>query len=72
LEEFKVDLVGKKISQFKQKWLNHVISMENMRYPNQLLDYRPIGRRRRRRRPGLPLKRLLDGCHEAQTGQLLA
>jgi hypothetical protein len=41
----------------------------NIRYPKQLLDYRPIGRRR----PGRPLKRLPDGySSETETGHLLA
>jgi hypothetical protein len=41
--------------------------MENISYPKQLLDYRPIGRR-----PGRPLKRLLDGYNrEAEIGHLL-
>jgi len=31
----------------------------DIRYTKQLLDYRPIGRRRL----GRPLKRLLDGCN---------
>jgi len=31
--------------------------MEGIIYPTHLLDYRPIGGRR----PGRPLKRLLDG-----------
>jgi hypothetical protein len=36
--------------------------MKDIRYSKQLLDYRPIGRRRRRRRrPERPLKRLVDG-----------
>jgi len=43
--------------------------MENIRYPKQLFDYRPIGRQR----PGRPLKRLLYGYNrEAETGHLLA
>jgi hypothetical protein len=33
--------------------------MEDVGYPEQLLDYRPIGRRKRRR-PGRSLKRPLD------------
>jgi len=42
--------------------------MEVITYP-ELVDYRPI----ERRRPGRPLKRLLDGYNrEAQTGHLLA
>jgi hypothetical protein len=36
----------KKLAQYKQKWLNHVSRMERNRYRKQLLDYRPIGRRR--------------------------
>jgi hypothetical protein len=47
----------------------HFSRMEDIRYPEQLLDYRPI----ERRRSGRPLKRLLDGYSgEAETGQLLA
>jgi len=43
--------------------------MEDIRYPKQLLDYRRIGRRR----PGRPLKELVDGySSEAETGHLLA
>jgi hypothetical protein len=42
--------------------------MADIRYPEQLLDYRPIGGQR----PGWPLKRLLDGYNrEAETGHLL-
>jgi hypothetical protein len=32
-------------AQYKQKLLNHVSRMEDIRYPEQLLDYQPIGRR---------------------------
>jgi len=40
-----------------------------MSYTKQLLDYRPI----ERRRPGRPLKRLLDRYNrKAETGHLLA
>jgi len=43
--------------------------MEDIKYTKQLLDYRPIGRRR----PGRPLKILPDRCNrEAETGYLLA
>jgi len=42
---------------------------EDIRYSNQLLDYRSIGRRG----PGWPLKRLLDGYNrEVELGHLLA
>jgi hypothetical protein len=69
LEELNVDPVDEQLAQYKQKCLNHVRRMEDIRYPKQILDYRPIGRRR----PGRPLKRLLDGYNrEAGTGHLLA
>jgi hypothetical protein len=56
--------------EYEQKSLNHVSSMEDIRYPQQLLDgYRPIGGQR----PGRPLKKLRDGyIREAGTGHLLA
>jgi hypothetical protein len=55
--EIKADPVKCKSAQYKQKRLDHVSKMEDIRYPEKLLDYRPI----KRRRPGRPLKRLLDG-----------
>jgi hypothetical protein len=69
-EELTVHPVEKKLAQYKnKKWLNQLRRMENVRYPKQLLDYRPIGRLR----PGRPLKRLQDRCSsEAGTGQSLA
>jgi len=57
LEELKVDPIENKLAQYKQKWLNHVSRMKNIRYPSQILDCRSIGRRR----TGRSLKRLLDG-----------
>jgi hypothetical protein len=57
-DELKVDPVGRKLAQHKQKRLNRVARMEDIRCQKQFLDYRPVGRRRRRRRrPGRPLKR---------------
>jgi hypothetical protein len=56
LEEFKMDPAENKLIQYKQKWLNPVSRMEGGRHPKQV-DYRRNGRRR----PGRPLKRLLDG-----------
>jgi len=66
--QLEVHPVKKKLAQYKRKWLNLVSRMEDIRYPKQILDYRPIGRRTR-----LPLNRILDGyiC-EAETGHLLA
>jgi len=37
--------------------VNHASRMEDIRYPEQLFDYRPT----ERRKPERPLKRLLDG-----------
>jgi hypothetical protein len=56
---------GKKLAKYKQKWLNRVSRMEDIRYPKQLLKYRPdgkiyygpLGRIGR----GGPLNGLLDG-----------
>jgi len=42
--------------------------MEDVRYPKQLVEDRPV-----RRRPGWPLERLPDGYNpEAEAGHLLA
>jgi hypothetical protein len=66
--ELTADQVRKKLAQYKQKWFNHVSRMEDIRYPKQLLDYRPIGKRK----PRPPLKRPLDGySRESETGHLL-
>jgi len=50
ISELKVDPLEKKLAQCKQKCLNHVSRIQDIRYPKNLLDYRPIGRR-----PGRPL-----------------
>jgi hypothetical protein len=41
---------------YRHEWFQHVHGMEDNRLPKQLLNYHPKGRRR----PGRPLKRLLD------------
>jgi len=48
-EKLKVYPSKNKLSQYKQKWLNHVSRMENIRCLKQLLDFQPV------RRPGQPL-----------------
>jgi len=61
IEELNVKTVQMKVAQYKQKWLNCVSRMEDVRYPKQLLDYWSVRRRR------------LDGhSHKAITGYLLA
>jgi hypothetical protein len=69
LEEIKADPVEMKLGPYKQELLNYISRIEGLSYPKQILDYRSIGRRR----PGRPLKRLLDGYSgETETGHLLA
>jgi hypothetical protein len=69
LEDIQVYPVEKKTVHYKQKRLNYVSWMEDIRLSEQVLDYRPIGRRR----PGRQLKTLLNGySREAETGHLLA
>jgi hypothetical protein len=68
LEELRVDPVKKKLAQCKQKCLNHVSRMEDIRYPKEIPDYRPVGRRL-----GRPLNRPQDEYNrEAETGHFLA
>jgi hypothetical protein len=66
-KKLKVDSVKKKSAQCKQKWSNLVCRLEDIRYPEQLLDYRPI-----ERWLGRPLTGPVDGySREAETGHLL-
>jgi hypothetical protein len=46
LEEIKGDPFARKLAHYKQKRLSHVSKMADIRYPEQLLDYRPIGGQR--------------------------
>jgi predicted RecB family nuclease len=67
-EEFKVNTVEQKSAQYKQKLLNHVSRMQDIRYLKQMLEYRPI-----ERKPERPLKRQLCGYNRvAETGHFLA
>jgi hypothetical protein len=54
-----------KLCTYRHKWFQHVHRMEDNWLPKQLLNYHPKGRRR----PGRPLKRLLDDMTaETETG----
>ncbi|KAJ4433726.1 hypothetical protein ANN_16037 [Periplaneta americana] len=61
LEQLEVESVEEKITRYKFNWLDHVRRMENSRIPKIMMQYKPRGHRR----PGRPLRRLLDG---AETG----
>ncbi|KAJ4434293.1 hypothetical protein ANN_22845 [Periplaneta americana] len=61
LEQLEVESVEEKISRYKFNWLDHVRRMENSRIPKIMTQYKPRGHRR----PGRPLRGLLDG---AETG----
>ncbi|KAJ4434386.1 hypothetical protein ANN_22946 [Periplaneta americana] len=61
LEQLEVESVEEKISRYKFNWLDHVRRMENSRIPKIMMQYKLRGHRR----PGRPLRRLLDG---AETG----
>jgi len=64
LEGLKLDPIAKKLAEYKKKYLIHVSRREDIKYSKQHPEYRPTGRR-----PGWPLKRLLDGYRlEAETG----
>jgi len=54
-QNLKVDPVEKKLEHSMEKRLKRVSRMEDIWYPQQLLDYRPIGQR-----PGLELKRRIQ------------
>jgi hypothetical protein len=56
LEEHHVTPLEDKLCTYRHKWFQHVHTTEGNRLPKQLLNYHPKGRRR----PGRPLKRLLD------------
>jgi len=65
-KDLKVQPVADKLAQYDKKLLNYVSRMEDIRYPAQLPHYRPI-----RRRPGRPLKRLLDGYNRVRPKQVI-
>jgi hypothetical protein len=65
LEELHATPLDEKLSTYRHNWFQHVHRMEDNRLPKQRLNYHPKGRRR----PGRPLKRLLDDMTaETETG----
>jgi hypothetical protein len=65
LQELNTTPVLEKITKCRRNWVKHVHRMNNSRFPKGLIEYHP----RRRRRPGRPLKRFLDGVQiETETG----
>jgi hypothetical protein len=63
--ELDVTPLEDKLCTYRHKWFQHVHRIEDNRLPKQLLNYHPKGRRR----PGRPLKRLLDDMTaETETG----
>jgi hypothetical protein len=56
LEEQLATILEEKLCTYRHDWFQHVHRMKDYRLPEQLLNYNPKGRRR----PGRPLKRLLD------------
>jgi hypothetical protein len=67
LQEFNTTPVLETITKYRHNWVKHVHRMNNTRFPKALIEYHPRGRRR----PGRPLKRLLDGVHiETETDHM--
>jgi hypothetical protein len=67
LQELNTTPVLEKITKYKHNWVKHVHCMNNSIFPKTLIEYHPRGRRR----PGRPLKRLLDGAqNETETGHM--
>jgi hypothetical protein len=66
LQELNTTSVLEKIK-YGHNWVKHVYRMNNSRFPKTLIEYHPRGRRR----PGRPLKRILDGVQiETETGHM--
>jgi hypothetical protein len=65
LEELRVSSLEEKPCTYRHNSLQHVYRVEGYRLSKQLLNNHP----KERRRPGRPLKRLLDGVNaETETG----
>jgi hypothetical protein len=65
LEELHVTPLEDKLCTYRHRWFQYIHRMEDNRFPKQLLNYHPEGRRR----PGRPLKRVLhDMTAETETG----
>jgi hypothetical protein len=67
LQELNTTSVLEKITKYRHNWVKHVHRMNNSTFPKTLIEYHP----RVRRRPGRPLKHLLDGVQtESETGHM--
>jgi hypothetical protein len=62
LKNFKVESISKFIQNYRANWKEHIERMDSSRIPNNLLNYRPLGKRSL----GRPLKR----WSETVTGHL--
>ncbi|KAJ4446625.1 hypothetical protein ANN_13322 [Periplaneta americana] len=57
LQELNMQPLEEKITEYRNRWLEHISRMEAGRTSQEMLKYHPQGRRRR---PGRLQKRLLD------------
>jgi len=73
LEELKVDLVEKKSAHYKQKRLNHVSRMEDIRHPPSKNKTPWLWTYRIKKKTRTTIKESTDGYNrEAEAGHLLA
>ncbi|KAJ4431336.1 hypothetical protein ANN_19933 [Periplaneta americana] len=56
LQELNMQPLEEKITEYRNRWLEHISRMEAGRTPQEMLKYHP----QERRRPACPQKRLLD------------
>ncbi|KAJ4434195.1 hypothetical protein ANN_22743 [Periplaneta americana] len=56
LQKLNMQPLEEKVTEYRNRWLEHISRMEAGRTPQEMLKYHPQGRRR----PGRPQKLLLD------------